>query len=63
MGICVLNLSERGLTDDRLNHLLALAPEVSNHIISLLDILLNIMTQMLVWQIKSDPHYKLVASS
>ena len=29
LGICVLNLSERGLTDDRLNHLLALAPEVS----------------------------------
>ncbi|KAG7170652.1 Mitochondrial chaperone BCS1-like [Homarus americanus] len=28
LGICVLNLSERGLTDDRLNHLLALAPEV-----------------------------------
>ncbi|XP_044728738.1 mitochondrial chaperone BCS1 [Chrysoperla carnea] len=25
-GICVLNLSERGLTDDRLNHLLAVAP-------------------------------------
>lgn len=30
LGICVLNLSERGLTDDRLNHLLALAPEVCN---------------------------------
>lgn len=27
MGICVLNLSERGLTDDRLNHLLAVAPQ------------------------------------
>lgn len=26
-GICVLNLSERGLTDDRLNHLLAMAPQ------------------------------------
>ncbi|XP_066603199.1 mitochondrial chaperone BCS1 [Prorops nasuta] len=26
-GICVLNLSERGLTDDRLNHLLAIAPQ------------------------------------
>ncbi|XP_076640012.1 mitochondrial chaperone BCS1 [Colletes latitarsis] len=26
-GICVLNLSERGLTDDRLNHLLAVAPQ------------------------------------
>lgn len=25
-GICVLNLSERGLTDDRLNHLLSVAP-------------------------------------
>lgn len=25
-GICVLNLSERGLSDDRLNHLLAVAP-------------------------------------
>ncbi|KAI4466112.1 bcs1 aaa-type atpase [Holotrichia oblita] len=25
-GICVLNLSERGLTDDRLNHLLSMAP-------------------------------------
>lgn len=25
--ICVLNLSERGLTDDRLNHLLAMAPQ------------------------------------
>ncbi|XP_076062131.1 mitochondrial chaperone BCS1 isoform X2 [Oratosquilla oratoria] len=36
LGICVLNLSERGLTDDRLNHLLALAPE--NSIILLEDI-------------------------
>ncbi|XP_050600605.1 mitochondrial chaperone BCS1 [Bombus affinis] len=27
LGICVLNLSERGLTDDRLNHLLAVAPQ------------------------------------
>lgn len=26
-NICVLNLSERGLTDDKLNHLLANAPE------------------------------------
>ncbi|XP_065163772.1 mitochondrial chaperone BCS1 [Atheta coriaria] len=26
-GICVLNLSERGLTDDRLNHLLSVAPQ------------------------------------
>ncbi|CAG0881806.1 unnamed protein product [Darwinula stevensoni] len=26
-GICVLNLSERGLTDDRLNHLLNVAPQ------------------------------------
>ena len=34
LGICVLNLSERGLTDDRLNHLLALAPEVGNDVIS-----------------------------
>lgn len=29
LGICVLNLSERGLTDDRLNHLLSVAPEQS----------------------------------
>mgnify|MGYP002480565059 CR=1 FL=1 len=28
-NICILNLSERGLTDDRLNHLLANAPERS----------------------------------
>ncbi|XP_074655204.1 mitochondrial chaperone BCS1-like [Tubulanus polymorphus] len=28
-GICVLNLSERGLTDDRLNHLLTVAPQQS----------------------------------
>lgn len=35
-GICVLNLSERGLTDDRLNHLLAVAPQ--NSIILLEDI-------------------------
>ncbi|XP_026323717.1 mitochondrial chaperone BCS1 [Hyposmocoma kahamanoa] len=28
-NICVLNLSERGLTDDRLNHLLSVAPEQS----------------------------------
>ncbi|RPA92658.1 hypothetical protein L873DRAFT_1779204 [Choiromyces venosus 120613-1] len=28
-GICVLNLSERGLTDDRLNHLLSNMPERS----------------------------------
>ncbi|KAF5305668.1 hypothetical protein FQA39_LY09157 [Lamprigera yunnana] len=27
--ICVLNLSERGLTDDRLNHLLSVAPQQS----------------------------------
>jgi chaperone BCS1 len=26
-NICVLNLSERGLTDDKLNHLLANAPD------------------------------------
>lgn len=26
-GICVLNLSERGLSDDRLNHLLSVAPQ------------------------------------
>lgn len=29
MNICLLNLSERGLTDDKLNHLLSLAPERS----------------------------------
>ncbi|CAG9769007.1 unnamed protein product [Ceutorhynchus assimilis] len=28
-SICVLNLSERGLTDDRLNHLLSVAPQQS----------------------------------
>lgn len=28
-NICLLSLSERGLTDDRLNHLLANAPERS----------------------------------
>ncbi|XP_045455301.1 mitochondrial chaperone BCS1 [Melitaea cinxia] len=28
-NICVLNLSERGLTDDRLNHLLSVAPQQS----------------------------------
>ncbi|XP_011568756.3 mitochondrial chaperone BCS1 [Plutella xylostella] len=28
-NICVLNLSERGLTDDRLNHLLCVAPQQS----------------------------------
>ena len=28
-SICVLNLSERGLSDDRLNHLLTMAPEQS----------------------------------
>ncbi|KAJ2799425.1 Complex III assembly protein translocase and chaperone [Coemansia guatemalensis] len=28
-NICILNLSERGLTDDRLSHLLAVAPERS----------------------------------
>lgn len=27
LSICVLNLSERSLTDDRLNHLLAVAPQ------------------------------------
>lgn len=26
-SICVLNLSERGLSDDRLNHLLSVAPQ------------------------------------
>lgn len=35
-GICVLNLSERGLTDDRLNHLLSSAPQ--NSIILLEDV-------------------------
>ncbi|PWN20346.1 hypothetical protein BCV69DRAFT_260314, partial [Microstroma glucosiphilum] len=29
LNICLLNLSERGLTDDKLNHLLSLAPERS----------------------------------
>ncbi len=29
MGICVLNLSDRGLSDDRLNHLLQAAPQQS----------------------------------
>jgi len=29
MGICILNLSERGLSDDRLNHLLSAAPQQS----------------------------------
>lgn len=28
-NICILNLSERGLTDDRLNHLLSNVPERS----------------------------------
>ena len=27
--ICVMNLSERGLSDDRLNHLLSVAPQQS----------------------------------
>lgn len=27
MGICILNLSDRSLTDDRLNHLLSVAPQ------------------------------------
>ncbi|XP_065216691.1 mitochondrial chaperone BCS1 [Planococcus citri] len=35
-GICVLNLSERGLSDDRLNHLLVSAPQ--NSIILLEDV-------------------------
>ncbi|CAO1627041.1 unnamed protein product [Jaminaea pallidilutea] len=29
LNICLLNLSERGLTDDKLNHLLSMAPERS----------------------------------
>ena len=28
-SICVLNLSDRGLSDDRLNHLLSVAPQQS----------------------------------
>ena len=28
-SICVLNLSERGLSDDRLNHLLSVVPQQS----------------------------------
>lgn len=28
-SICVLNLSERGLSDDRLNHLMSLVPQQS----------------------------------
>lgn len=35
-GICVLNLGDRGLTDDRLNHLLSSAPQ--NSIILLEDV-------------------------
>ena len=35
-AVCVLNLSERGLTDDRLNHLLNTAPvQVCNNICTL----------------------------
>lgn len=29
MAICVLNLSDRSLSDDRLNHLLSVAPQQS----------------------------------
>ncbi|KAK7604954.1 hypothetical protein V9T40_006140 [Parthenolecanium corni] len=35
-GICILNLSDKGLTDDRLNHLLSCAPQ--NSIILLEDV-------------------------
>ncbi|CAO1638655.1 unnamed protein product [Sympodiomycopsis kandeliae] len=38
MNICLLNLSERGLTDDKLNHLLSLAPEKSIILLEDIDV-------------------------
>ncbi|KAJ2878936.1 Complex III assembly protein translocase and chaperone, partial [Coemansia asiatica] len=40
-NICILNLSERGLTDDRLNHLLTVAPERSLVLLEDIDAAFN----------------------
>ncbi|KAJ2227319.1 Complex III assembly protein translocase and chaperone [Coemansia sp. RSA 1722] len=40
-NICILNLSERGLTDDRLNHLLTVAPERSLILLEDIDAAFN----------------------
>ncbi|KAJ1880924.1 Complex III assembly protein translocase and chaperone, partial [Kickxella alabastrina] len=40
-NICILNLSERGLTDDRLNHLLSVAPERSLILLEDIDAAFN----------------------
>ncbi len=40
-NICLLNLSERGLTDDKLNHLLGLAPERSFILLEDIDAAFN----------------------
>lgn len=40
-NICVLNISERGLTDDRLNHLLAHVPERSFVLLEDIDAAFN----------------------
>ncbi|GAA6008378.1 bifunctional AAA family ATPase chaperone/translocase BCS1 [Rhodotorula paludigena] len=44
-NICVLNLSERGLTDDKLNHLLANAPERSIMLLEDIDAAFSTRTQ------------------
>lgn len=44
-NICVLNLSERGLTDDKLNHLLANAPERSVMLLEDIDAAFSKRTQ------------------
>ena len=52
--ICVLNLSERGLSDDRLNHLLTMAPEQS--IILLEDIDAAFVSRDLVMEGRAVVH-------
>lgn len=44
-NICILNLSERGLTDDRLNHLLSNVPERSIMLLEDIDAAFSKRTQ------------------
>src|ERR1700759_347295 len=55
-NICVLNLSERGLTDDKLNHLLANAPERSIVLLEDIDAAFTGRTQ------SGDPGYAYITA-
>ena len=57
-SICVMNLSERGLSDDRLNHLLSVAPQQS--IILLEDVDAAFASRDLVHESKYSPIESLI---